>query len=63
VHTLTLASDQGNELGGNKPEYRVKLAEKLLAKGLITEESMLKHRYNLASAPSPRLINKKSWHG
>ena len=22
VHTLTLATDQGNELGGNKPEYR-----------------------------------------
>jgi hypothetical protein len=52
VHTLTLAGDQGNELGGNKPEYRVKLAEKLLAKGLISDESMLKHRYNLASAPS-----------
>ena len=52
VHTLTLATDQGNELGGNKPEYRVKLAEKLLAKGLISDESMIKHRYNLASAPS-----------
>ena len=52
VHTLTLATDQGNELGGNKPEYRVKLAEKLLVKGLITDESMLKHRYNLASAPT-----------
>ena len=52
VHPLTLATDQGNELGGNKPEYRVKLAEKLVAEGLISDETMLRHRYNLASAPT-----------
>lgn len=52
VHALTVVSDNGNELGGGKPEYRVKLAEKLPDKGLIRDESMLKHRYTLSQTPS-----------
>ena len=30
VHELTLVSDNGNELGGGKPQYREVLAQKLL---------------------------------
>jgi hypothetical protein len=43
-----LVTDNGNELGGGKPQYREVLAEKLLAQGLIGEESQVKHRYTLS---------------
>ena len=52
VHELTLVSDNGNELGGGKPQYREVLAEKLLEQGLIRDSSMLKHRYTLSQTPS-----------
>jgi hypothetical protein len=52
VHELTLVTDNGNELGGGKAQYREVLAEKLLAQGLIRDESQLKHRYTLSQTPS-----------
>eukprot|EP01043_Picozoa_sp_COSAG02_P020144 COSAG02_NODE_986_length_15452_cov_17.818602_13_plen_157_part_00 len=52
VHELTLVSDNGNELGGGKPQYREVLAQKLLDQGLIRDESQLKHRYTLSQTPS-----------
>ena len=52
VHELKLVTDRGNELGGGKPQYREVLAEKLLERGLIRDESMLKHRYSLSQTPT-----------
>jgi hypothetical protein len=52
VHELTLVTDNGNELGGGKQQYREVLAQKLLDQGLIRDASQLKHRYTLSQTPS-----------
>ena len=52
MHELTLVTDNGNELGGGKTQYREVLAQKLLDQGLIRDASQLKHRYTLSQTPS-----------